>query len=228
MLEKQFGGVHKRPDGTFSITPRMPLGKLDVDDLEIIVAVIRKFNLPGIRATTGQRVSIEGIPPDSVDEIVEMLNGVGNRTPQSIIACRGLGDCKHGLQNTQTMAMQIEDVFSDSVQIPSHLKIGLSGCARCCGNSYIRDIGLVGTPDGWTLVIGGKAGSNVRRADDLLVDSPLELVLTTLERFLTFYKESKQEKERVATFIERVGIDHIKSELQIPPSSPAGNDTLSD
>ncbi len=215
MLEKQFGGVNKRPDGTFSITPRMPLGKLDVDGLETIVAVIRKFNLPGIRATTGQRVTIEGIPADSVDEIVDMLNGVGSRTPQSIIACRGHGDCKHGLQNTQTMAMQVEEVLCDSVQIPTHLKIGLSGCSRCCGNSYIQDIGLVGTPDGWTLVIGGKAGSSVRCGDDLLVDSPLELVLTTMERFLTFYKENKQEKERVAAFIDRLGIDHIKGELQI-------------
>jgi NAD(P)H-nitrite reductase large subunit len=213
--EKQFGGIHKRPDGTFSVTPRMPLGKLDVDALETIIGIIKKFNLPGIRSTTDQRLTLDGIPAGAVDDVVKLLNGVGNPYPQSIVACRGQGDCEHGLQNTQAMAKQVEDIFIHLLHIPTHLKIGISGCSRCCGNSYIRDIGLVGTPNGWTLAIGGKSGSKVRCADDLLVDLPWEQVLTTLKLFLTFYKENMREKERIAPFVERLGIDHIRSELQI-------------
>jgi len=47
MPEYLFGGINERPDGTFSITPHMPLGRIDEDFLEAVTTVARRFNLPG-------------------------------------------------------------------------------------------------------------------------------------------------------------------------------------
>lgn len=216
MTEQYFGGVYSRPDGTYSVTPRMPLGKLSADDLEKIMTVVRKYNLPGIRATAGQRITIEGVPADSLDDIIGLLNGVGDRCPHGIVACRGLGECKHGLQDSQAMATQVEDLFCNSPRVPAHMKVGLSGCTRCCGNSYIRDIGFVGTTDGWTLTIGGRSGRKVRSGDELLTGLSASQALAAMEAFQTFFTKNMRAKERIAAFVERIGLDRIKAELQTP------------
>jgi NAD(P)H-nitrite reductase large subunit len=138
---------------------------------------------------------------------------VGNRCPQSITACRGRGGCKRGLQDTHEMAMQIEEILIGFKQMPAHLKVGLSGCSRCCGASYVRDIGLVGTPKGWILVFGGNAGRRVRSGDELLVDASEEKALAHLNAVLSFYREYANKRERTARFVERLGIGKIKNIL---------------
>ncbi len=209
-MEYPFGAVNERLDGTFSVTPRMPFGRLDAEALEAVADIVRRFGLPGVQASTAQRISIEGIPAGSVDEIVTMLNGVGNRCPQSITACRGRVGCKRGMQDTQAMARKVEEVLMGFSQMPAHLKVGLSGCPRCCGASYVRDIGLVGTPGGWTLVFGGNAGRKVRGGDEILVNSLQDHTLATLKTALSFYREKAKKGERTARFAERLGVDAIK------------------
>jgi NAD(P)H-nitrite reductase large subunit len=207
------GGVIKRPNGTFSVTPRMPLGVLDAGQLETIAVIIKKFKLPGIRANTAQRISIEGIPAQSLDQVVKMLNGIGDLCPQSITACRGLGECKHGLQDTQSMAMKIDKILRPPVQMPAHLKFGLSGCPRCCGQSYVKDFGLIGTGKGWTLIFGGASGRKVRCGDEIITGAPGDQVLEQMKLILSFYIENAAKKERTAKFAERLGIDFIKRNL---------------
>lgn len=211
MPEYLFGGIYKRPDGTFSITPHMPLGRIDAGLLETINNVVLRFNLPGLQANTAQRVSIEGVPAESVDEIVKMLNGVGDRCPQSIIACRGHSGCKNGLQETLAMATRVEALLLIHKQMPAHLKIGLSGCPRCCGQSYVKDLGFIGTRKGWILSFGGNGGSKVRCGDEILVNASPDEVLLSLNTVLSFYKENAEKGERTARFVERLGIETIKS-----------------
>ena len=56
MIEYLFGGINERPNGTFSMTPHMPLGMIDADLLEAIATVVREFKLPGLQANTAQRM----------------------------------------------------------------------------------------------------------------------------------------------------------------------------
>jgi len=41
---------------------------------------------------------------------------------------------------------------------PKKVKISLSGCTSSCAESNVRDIGLIGTPKGWRMLVGGTCG----------------------------------------------------------------------
>ena len=204
-------GVTRCPDGTFAVEPAMPVGRLETDHLERILTVVKRYGLPGVRLTAHQRLMIEGIPEDQLEEVIAAFGGAGGHHP--ISACRGKRTCKRGVRDTLAMTRRVEAILSEAKEMPAKVKVGVSGCPRCCGGSYVRDIGLVGTARGWTLIFGGNAGRRARCGDELLTDRSEAEVLAALERLLAFYREKGKRRERTARFVERVGVDAIRDIL---------------
>ncbi len=216
-------GVTRCPAGTFCVEPVMPIGRLDAARLETIAAVVRNFELPGVRLTAAQRLMIEGIPEGRLDDVIKALGGSCGHYPQKISACRGRGNCRRGIRDTLAMAQRLETALAAAGETPAKLKAGLSGCPRCCGSSYVRDIGLVGTAGGWTLVFGGNAGRRARCGDELLVGASDEQVLEALSDVLSFYGSQAKKGERTARFVERLGIDNLRQViLRKRPASASG------
>ncbi len=56
--------------------------------------------------------------------------------------------------------MEIEEFFSE-FELPAKVKIGVSGCPLCCGESFVRDIGMFAKKKGWTFIVGGEAPHGV-------------------------------------------------------------------
>lgn len=108
----------------------------------------------------------------------------------------------------------VEGLLVDYTDTPSVIKVGLSGCKRCCGESYVRDIGLIGGPKGWTLAFGGNSGRNVRCADELAVDVSPDRVLDIIRKLLDYYTLHGRDKERTARFTERIGVAPLKDMIE--------------
>jgi NAD(P)H-nitrite reductase large subunit len=96
---------------------------------------------------------------------------------------------------------------------PAKLKIGISGCPRCCGESHTRDIGIMGTNRGWTVIFGGNSGTRPRIGDIIAGHLSKEEALDLVQRVLEYYRSHAKPNERTARFMERTGIDTLKSEL---------------
>jgi len=74
----------------------------------------------------------------------------------------------------------------------------------------VRDIGLYGKRTGWTLIIGGSSGRRPRIGDVLAEDlSPGEVVDLT-RRALEYYRDKSKGRQRMARFVDRIGIDNIR------------------
>jgi NAD(P)H-nitrite reductase large subunit len=86
------------------------------------------------------------------------------------------------------LGIEIEEFFL-GMELPAKVKIGISGCPFCCGESFVRDIGIFGKKKGWTIIFGGNS-------------------LT--KRCLEYYAANGKKKERTARFIERTGIEAMK------------------
>lgn len=201
--------VRPRPDGSYTIVPRTTLGNISADRLAVINEVVRKYNLPGVRITAAQQVMIDGVSADDVRDVVEMLGEVGSKYKYRVQGCLGKPDCKFGQQDAMTMAEELME-FLNGFKLPFKLKSAVSGCSMCCAESMIRDVGMTGKKNGWTVSFGGNGGKRSRQADVLAEDVTKEQAFDIIRKALDFYSENAKVKERTARFVERVGIDAVK------------------
>lgn len=188
----------------------MSQGKLSAEQLIAIANVVEEYGLQGIRLSAGQRVQIDGVPADVLREVIQKIGPVGDIHRYKVGACLGTTGCKLGMQDAMAVAAELED-FLDDYTMPTKLKSSASGCSMCCAESMIRDVGLIGRKAGWTVVFGGNGGKRARRADLLAEDVSKEKAFEIVGKALAFYVENAKTKERTARFVERVGIEAVKS-----------------
>ena len=62
MTSHATGAIPQREGKTFGIVTRIPTGEVTPDMLETIAIVARKYNVPMIKLTSGQRFMLIGIP----------------------------------------------------------------------------------------------------------------------------------------------------------------------
>ena len=206
------GVLAQRGTGLYSVTPRMPLGKITAEQLSVINSVVQDFGLPSVRVTAGQRLKIQGIPEDMVSAVIDRLGPLGEFCKYYVQACPGSATCRMGMQDSIAMGVRLE-AWLNTVNLPCKLKAGVSGCSMCCAESFVRDVGLVGKKNGWTVVFGGNAGRRVRKGDVLADNVSGDRAMALIEAALGLYAGEGKKGERTARFVERVGIESVKAAL---------------
>ena len=216
MSEVLTGAILQRDKKTYAIVPRTPVGVITPDDLEALARVARKYDIPLIKITSGQRLALVGLKEKDVDRAWQELNmDVGKATElclHYVQACPGTVFCKFGIQDSLGLGREMEAFFAN-MDLPAKLKIGVSGCPFCCGESFVRDIGIYGKKTGWTYIIGGSSGRRPRIGDVIAEDLAREAVIDLTRRSLEYYRAHSKGKQRMARFIERIGIENFKDAI---------------
>ncbi|QXO94392.1 NAD(P)/FAD-dependent oxidoreductase [Methanospirillum purgamenti] len=215
-MKKINGAILQRDGKTYGIMTNTPAGMITSEDLEQIAAVGRKFHIPVMKITSGQRIILAGIPADDVDNVFKELGTLGKPDlgpcVKFVQGCLGTEMCKWGAQDSIGLASRIEILVQDK-KFPAKIKIGVSGCQRCCSESQLRDIGLIGTTRGWIVLFGGNGGRKPRIADPIAYGLSIDEACDLVSRLLEYYQKHGESQERTARFMERIGIETLKSEL---------------
>lgn len=216
MPDRPSGAILQRDKKTYAIVPRTPVGLVSQEILEGISEVVRKYQIPIVKITSGQRMALVRIKGKEVEEI---WNDLGMDVGQAIElcvhyvqACPGNSVCKFGIQDSLGLGLELEKLFV-GMELPAKVKIGVFGCPLCCGESLVRNIGVIGKKSGWTVTFGGNAGGHPRIADVLAKSLSKEEAIHLAKRCLEYYRDNAKERERTARFIERIGIDTMKEAL---------------
>ncbi len=193
--------------------PGAPAGMTTVDRVEEMIQVARKFNVNTLKISGAQRLRLY-IDADKAPELCEALGGkmpkpVGVKFgAHSVQACPGESSCKFALADTLGMGAKLEELALNHV-FPGKVKVAVSGCARNCAESYVRDIGVFAKKSGWTFIFGGNAGSRPRIGDVIAEGLSDEELLETVEKIMAAYAKEGKKMERCARFIDRVGTQGI-------------------
>jgi len=100
-----------------------------------------------VRAAPG----LVGIKEEDVEKIWKDLGmDMGKATElcvHYVQACPGTSVCRFGVQDSLGLGLEIEKLFV-GMELPAKLKIGISGCPMTCGESFVRDLGILGKRTG--------------------------------------------------------------------------------
>ncbi len=213
MSEHLDGAFLQRDRETYAIVPRTPVGIVTPQVLEQIAEVVKKYKIPVLKITSGQRMALVGIKEEDVAPAWKDLGmDVGRATELCVHyaqACPGTAVCRFGVQDSLGMGLELEKLFI-GMELPAKVKFGVSGCPICCGESYVRDVGVLGKKKGWTLIFGGNAGGRPRIGDVIAEDLGKEEVIDLVKRCLDYYAANGKKKERTARFMNRIGVDSFK------------------
>lgn len=210
--ERKDGAILQRDKETWAIVPRTPMGMLTADILERVNEVVKKWDIPIVKITSGQRIALVGLKEEDIPAIWEDLgHDIGRATElcvHYVQACPGTAVCRLGVQDSLGLGQELEAKYV-GVDFPAKVKMGVSGCPLSCAESKLRDIGVVGKRSGFSVYFGGNAGNRPRIADEIAVDLSREDAVALVDKLLTHYKDNARKRERSARFAERVGIETI-------------------
>ncbi|HSI32944.1 MAG: nitrite reductase large subunit NirB [Phycisphaerae bacterium] len=204
-------------DGTFSVVPRIYGGITSADELIRFGEVAKKYNVPMVKITGGQRIDLLGVKKEDLPGMWRDL-GIPSgyaytKAFRTCKTCVGTEFCRYGTNDSTGLGVDIERRFQ-GIEFPAKLKMAVSGCPRNCAESTVKDIGIIASEGGdWDILVGGAAGASVRKADLLCrVKTKAEAMVMTA-RFMQYYREHGKWLERTYDFVPRVGLDRLKELL---------------
>src|SRR6185369_4838729 len=213
--DRLHGNIQK--DGTFSVIPRIYGGVTTADELIKIGTVAKKYQVPTVKLTGGQRIDLLGVKKEDLPAIwkdLGMPSGYAyTKAFRTCKTCVGTEWCRFGTNDSTSLGIAIEKRFQ-GIEFPAKVKMAVSGCPRNCAESTVKDIGVVASEGGeWEIVIGGAAGASVRKYDILCRVQTKDEALRIIGRFMQYYRENGKWLERTYDFVPRIGIDTLRDIL---------------
>ncbi len=210
------GVIIQRDRQTYGIAPHTPCGVVTPDILRKMADVAERYDCKMLKLTSAARIAMLGIKEEDVDAIWADLGMDPGRVVgicvRSVKACPGTTFCKRGQQDSLGVGQLLDEKYH-GMEMPGKMKMGVSGCPNQCGETNFRDLGLIGTPKGWWVSVGGNGGTKARIAQVVAKNLSTEEALELLDRIIDYYRNNCKPKERIGKMIERLGLDHLKEAL---------------
>jgi nitrite reductase (NADH) large subunit len=215
--ERMHANIQK--DGTYSVVPRMWGGVTTPNELRAIADACDKYDARLLKVTGGQRLDIFGIKKEDLPAIWADLNAAGmvsghayGKALRTVKTCVGSEWCRFGTQDSTGLGIKTEQMTWGS-WMPHKFKIAVSGCPRNCAEATIKDFGVICVDSGYELLVGGNGGIHLRGTDLLCKVATEEEALEYCAAFIQLYREEARYLDRTAPWIERVGMDYVKSRI---------------
>jgi NAD(P)H-nitrite reductase large subunit len=214
LQDSEKGVIIQRDKQTYAVAPHIPCGVVQPKTLRNLADAAEKYGAAALKITSAARIAIIGVDEKDIDSIWAELGmspgfAIG-LCVRSVKACPGTTFCKRGIQDSLTLGLKLDEKYH-GLELPGKLKIGVSGCPNQCAETCIKDIGLVGMPKGWRLLVGGNGGAKPRLSKELAKNITTEEAIELVEKIIEYYKANAKPHQRLGAMIEKMGFDEFES-----------------
>lgn len=207
--------VSQHKDGTYSLGVSIDQGYMTPEDLSVLSALAKKYQVSTLMATTAKKISFMDVAEADVNPLWEDLEqAFGDRLclPKGkIIVCPGSKFCKFATPGRDNHAMGREVERISKTHEAGKVKVGVSCCPLGCAMPRVRDLGILANAKGWMLTIGGNGGAKPGVGQVLAENLSDEALLALVDNVYQYLETNKNGKERAIRVVERLGIDHLKA-----------------
>ncbi|MGE5566450.1 MAG: nitrite reductase large subunit, partial [Parcubacteria group bacterium] len=160
-----------------------------------------------------------GIKKEDLPAVWKELNDAGmvsghayGKALRTVKTCVGSEWCRFGTQDSTGLGVKLEKAIWGA-WTPHKFKMAVSGCPRNCAEATIKDLGVVCVDSGYELHVGGNGGVHVRATDLIAKVTTEEEAMEWSFAFIQLYREQARYLDRTAPWIERVGLQYVKDQL---------------
>ena len=208
------GVILQRDKETYAVAPHIPCGVVSPETLRKLADVAEKYNAPALKLTSAARIAIVGLKEEDIEKVwADLGMDKGAATGlcvRSVKACPGTTFCRRGIQDSLGVGMTLDEKYH-GLELPSKFKIGVSGCPNQCAETCIKDIGLVGMPKGWKVLVGGNGGSRPRLSQEIAKDISTDQMFELIDKIIEQYKKHAKRGQRLGAMIEKIGLEEFKA-----------------
>ncbi|MFT3734672.1 MAG: nitrite reductase large subunit NirB [Rhodocyclaceae bacterium] len=215
--ERAHANIQK--DGTYSVVPRMWGGLTNPTELRAIADAAEKYKVPTVKVTGGQRIDLLGVKKEDLPKMwadfakAGMVSGHAyGKSLRTVKTCVGAEHCRFGTQRSMDMGVKLEKMLF-GMWSPHKVKLAVSGCPRNCAEAGIKDVGVIGVDSGYELYVAGNGGIKTEVAEFFCKVTSDEEVMEYSAAFLQLYREEGYYLERTVHYVQRVGLDYVKSKV---------------
>jgi nitrite reductase (NADH) large subunit len=212
--ERSHANIQK--NGTYSVVPRMWAGETTADELRRIADAVDKYKIPTVKVTGGQRIDLLGVKKE---DLVNVWKDIGMpcghayaKGLRTVKTCVGSEWCRFGTQDSTQMGKDLEKALW-RMYAPHKVKLAVSGCPRNCAEAGIKDVGVIGVDSGWEIYVAGNGGIKTEVAHFFVKVKTAQEVLEYSGAFLQLYREEGWYLERTCHYVNRVGLDYVKTKI---------------
>lgn len=206
--------ILQRDKATYAIAPHLPCGMVAPETLRKLADVAEKYGCATIKVTSQARIALVGLKEEDIDsawgELGLSPGAAVGMCVRGVKACPGTTFCRLGQQDSLGVGLKLDEKYH-GMELPSKLKIGVSGCMNQCAETCIKDLGLIGKKKGWVIMVGGCGGPKPHLAQELLAGLSTEEALVAIDAIIDFYRKNGKARERFWKTIERIGIDSLRA-----------------
>lgn len=214
LQDGEHGVILQRDKKTYAVAPHIPCGVISPDTLRKIADVAEKYSAGALKLTSAARIAIVGLKEEDVEKVWNDLGmdkgAATGLCVRSVKACPGTTFCRRGIQDSLGVGLTLDEKYH-GLELPSKFKIGVSGCPNQCAETCIKEIGLVGMPKGWKVLVGGNGGSRPRLSQEIAADLSTDDALALIDRIIEEYKTHAKRGQRLGAMIETMGLDQFKA-----------------
>jgi NAD(P)H-nitrite reductase large subunit len=207
------GVIIQRDKQTYAVAPHIPCGVVRPATLRRLADVAEKYGAQAVKITSAARIAIVGVNEKDIDNIwIELGMSPGfavGLCVRSVKACPGTTFCKKGQQDSLGLGLKLDGRYH-GLELPGKFKLGVSGCPNQCAETCIKDVGIVGMPKGWKVMVGGNGGAKPRLSVEFAKDLSEEQALDLVDKIIKYYKANAKPHQRLGAMIERMGFEEFK------------------
>ena len=142
----------KRYEDVFTVRVITRNGKVTAEEQKKIAEAAERFGSGEVTMTTRLTLEIQGVPYDSLEDLMEFLaqagletGGTGSKV-RPVVSCKGT-TCQYGLIDTFDLSQKLHDLYYTGyrgVSLPHKFKIAVGGCPNNCVKPNLNDLGIIG------------------------------------------------------------------------------------
>lgn len=211
------GAILQRDGETYAVTARLSGSVFDVPTARRISDAAEKYGATTLKITGDGRLAVMGIQEADIDDFYNAIGSTAKASSalcqQYIKLCPGSKFCLRGQKDTLAFAGKLDEKFHPYPKIASKVKIGVAGCFNSCAEPAIKDIGLIGLPKGWVLMVGGAGGKEPMIADTIARNLSDDEALDAVDKILKYYRGASMAHRtrnlRLGVILQKEGKDRL-------------------